>query len=121
MEDRMRCSSTCLRAALAIAGSAITLAYSPASADCPASETLCGTGDYRTGEPAASTNDPTFKKMCDFAGLNQEQAEFDLPAGTFKVAVSEGGSMHLWLRDSFTITGPAPGTPITFHMHFQVN
>jgi hypothetical protein len=52
--------------------------------------------------------------------MNQERASFDIPAGTFKVAVSEGGSMHLWLRDAFTITGPAPGTPVTFHMRVHV-
>jgi len=74
-----------------------------------------------TGEPAATTTDAMFHKICDFAGLNSEEAAFDVPAGTFKVWIAEGGSMHLWLRDSFTITGPATGTPVTFHMRFQVD
>ena len=105
-----------------IAAAVLALAIpSYASAtECPASETLCGTGDYITGEPAATTTAPTFLKRCDFAGLNGEEAAFDIPAGTFEVSISEGGSMHLWLRDSFTITGPAAGTPIAFHMRFQV-
>jgi hypothetical protein len=99
----------------------IITAQEPAAADCPASETLCGTGDSITGEPAASTTEPIFSKMCSFAGLNGEDASFDIPAGMFKVAISEGGSMRLWLRDTFTITGPAAGTPVTFHMRFQVD
>jgi hypothetical protein len=108
-----------------IAGTVIALAIAlfaiPSYAECPASETLCGTGDYITGEPAATTTDPTFNKICDFAGMNQERASFDVAAATFKVAVSEGGSMHLWLRDSFTVSGPATGTPITFHMRVTVD
>jgi hypothetical protein len=53
--------------------------------------------------------------------MNVEYASFDIPAGSFEVATGEGGGMDLMLRDWFTITGPAPGTPIALHMRVRVH
>ena len=87
---------------------------------CPASATLCQSGDYMTGETAATTTSPTFEKHCSGPVMNVEDASFDIPAGKFSLAVGEGGEMRLWLRDAFTVTGPAPGTPIALHMRVRM-
>jgi hypothetical protein len=93
----------------------------PLAADCLASDILCQSGDIFTGEPASTSTAPTFVMSCGGAILNNEDASFDIPAGTFTVAVSEGGEIRLWLRDAFMVSGPAPGTPIALHMRVRVH
>ena len=103
---------------------ALSIAFAlaaPAEAEvCPASDVLCQSGDDN-GDTFSTTTLPTFFKICGGPTMNVEQATFDIPAGKFQVAVGEGGAMRLWLRDAFTVTGPAPGTPIAVHMRVRVH
>ncbi len=99
---------------------AITLLPHSVTAECLTSDIVCASGDISTGEPASTSTAPTFSMSCEGAILNNEDAAFDVPAGTFSVSVSEGGEIRLWLRDAFTVSGPAPGTPIVLHMRVRL-
>ena len=91
------------------------------AAACPASDVFCQSGDALTGETMSTTTSPTFSKICSGPVMNIETAQFDVPAGHFEVGTGEGGGIRLWLRDDFTVTGPAPGTPVTLHMRVRLH
>jgi hypothetical protein len=52
--------------------------------------------------------------------LNLAGAQFDVPAGRFRIMMAEGGDIDLALRDAFTVTGPGAGSPIALHMRVHV-
>jgi hypothetical protein len=91
-----------------------------ADAPCPPSTILCLGGDPNNFDPASGTTTaPTFHGLCEGVILNTAGADFDVPAGTFDIFVAEGGDIDLALRDAFTVTGPATGTPVALHLRLR--
>lgn len=99
---------------------AVTLGACPAVADCPSSAVFC-LSDQADRGGMTSTTSPTYSTICEGVILNVAGANFNVPTGTFEVYVGEGGNIDLWLRDAFTVTGPAAGSPIALHMRVRVH
>jgi hypothetical protein len=105
---------------LALALASLPCAPGPAAADCPASVVTCFRNNPQTGSTTTTTS-PTYANTCEGVVLNLASASFDVPAARFAVGVGEGGDIDLALRDAFTVTGPAPGSPILLHLRVHVH
>jgi hypothetical protein len=106
---------------LAALVAAVTLFVRSAAADCLASDIACFDNNPYVNGWANSTTSPTYSNACEGFVMNVASASFDVPAGAFHVGILEGGDIELTLRDAFTVTGPAPGTPIALHMRVRVH
>jgi len=82
------------------------------SAECIASSADCG------GELSQPTT-PTFHSSCENVVMSVGWLDYDVPARTLDLLYSEAMNLGLSVRDEFTVTGPATGSPVPLRVRLR--
>ena len=86
-----------------------------ARAQCPPSAVRCELDTY-------APTDPTYSLQCSNTILGVSRIDFDVPQRQFEVGSFDSYyGAELILQDAFTVSGPAPGTPIALRLRVRFN